>query len=222
MGLLDRLRSRTAGRSAEGKPGASALRRAIVAEHYPQQRPPLPPREMHIARNVFLALGILAVVAGCGGKADQKAATTTATVTATPVLTPTPTPAMSVQQVASTVAGLRAKNQKLVKDFDEFCDLAKWSDSLVDAQATACSYVVQRAPLEGQFAVKTLTIADPPAEVAALLVATRTSASTLGKISSKQCEKSPKSDGCISVERFLASQAAENFQLAFAGWEPYL
>jgi hypothetical protein len=167
---------------------------------------------------VFIVLGILAVLAGCGGKADQTAGTTTAAV----AVTPTPTPGMSVQQVASTVAGLRAKNQKLVKDFERFCDMTKWSDSLVDAQAQACSYVVVRAPLEGQFAVKTLTIAHPPAEVAALLVATRNSASALGKVSSKQCEKSPKSDGCTMVETTLASQAAENFQLALAGWEPYL
>jgi hypothetical protein len=183
-------------------------------------RPPLPPKKTHIVRNFAIVLGILTVLAGCGGKADQTAATTTATVTAAP--TPTPTPGMTVRQVASKVAGLRATNQKLVKDFEQFCDVSKWSDSLVDAQATACSYVVQRAPFEGQFAVKTLTIADPPAEVAALLVATRTSASALGKVSSKQCQKSPTSDGCIMVETFLAGQAAENFQLAFAGWEPYL
>jgi hypothetical protein len=197
-----------------------------MTEHHPQQqsppgwRPSRQPRKKHSARNVFIVLGILAVVAGCGGKADRTAATTTATVTATP--TPTPTPDMTVRQVASKVASLRATNQKLVKDFEDFCDISKWSDSLVEAQETACSYVIQRAPLEGQFAVKTLTLANPPAEVAELLVATRTSASALGKVSRKQCEKSPRSDGCITVERFLASQAAENLQLAFAGWEPYL
>lgn len=179
---------------------------------------PLSAPTAHTIRNVFVVLSILAVLAGCGGTADEKAAATTATITPTP----SPIPGMSVQQVASKVAGLRAKNQKLVKDLEELCDLTKWSDSLVDAQALACSLVVQRAPLEGQIAVKTLTIANPPAEVAALLVATRTSASGLGKISSKQCEKSAKSDGCIMVERFKASQAAEDFQLAFADWEPYL
>jgi hypothetical protein len=194
-----------------------------MTEHYPlhQSRPgwqPPPPPKTHTVRNVFVVLGVLAVIAGCGGKVDQKAATTTATVTSTP----SPTPGMSVQQVASKVAGLRAKNQKLVNDLEKFCDLTKWSDSLVDAQALACGYVVQRAPLEGQVAVKTLTIADPPAEVATLLVATRTSASVLAKVSSKQCEKSAKSDGCIMVETLKASQAAENFQLAFADWEPYL
>jgi hypothetical protein len=171
---------------------------------------------MHTVGNVVIVLGILSVLAGCGGKADQTAATTTVTVT------PTPTPGMSVQQVASAVAGLRAKNQKLLKDFEQLCDLTKWSDSLVDAQALACSYVVQRAPLEGQFAVKTLTIANPPAEIAALLVATRNSASVLGKVSYRQCEKSPKSDGCTMLESSKANGAAENFQLALAGWEPYL
>jgi hypothetical protein len=193
-----------------------------MTEHYPQQqsppgwRPSRQPRKKHNVRNVFIVLGILAVLTGCGGKTDRTAATTTATVTATP------TPTMTVRQVASKVASLRATNQKLVKDFEDFCDISKWSDSLVEAQETACSYVVQRAPLEGQFAVKTLTIANPPAEVAALLVATRASASALGKVSGKQCEKSPRSEGCITVERFLASQAAEKLQLVFAGWEPYL
>lgn len=197
-----------------------------MTEHYPQQQSPPgwrsspPRRKKHSFRNLTIVLGILAVLAGCGGTAERTAGTTTATVTATP--TPTPTPGMTVRQVASTVASLRAKNQKLVKDFEDFCDISKWSDSLVEAQKTACSYVVQRAPLEGQFAVKTLTLANPPAEVAPLLVATRTSASELGKVSGKQCGKSPQSDGCIVVETFLASQAAENFQLAFAGWEPYL
>jgi hypothetical protein len=183
-------------------------------------RRPMPTlKQKHIVRNVFIVLGILAVLAGCGGKADQAAATTTATVTASP--TPTPTPGLTVRQVASKVASLRATNQKLVKDFDDFCDISKWTDALVDAQATTCSLVVQRAPFEAQFAVKTLTIAHPPAEVAALLVATRTSASVLGKVSTKECTKAPLSDGC-TVERFLATQAAENFQLAFAGWEPYI
>jgi hypothetical protein len=198
-----------------------------MTKQYPEQqsppgwRPSPPPWEKQSVLNLFIVvLGVLAVLAGCGGKADRTAATTTTTVTATP--TPTPTPGMTVRQVASTVASLRAKNQKLVKDFEDFCDISKWSDALVEAQETACSYVVQRAPLEGQFAVKTLTIANPPAEVAALLVATRTSASALGKVSGKQCEKSAQSDGCITVERFLASQAAENFQLAFSGWEPYI
>lgn len=178
----------------------------------------LSPSKARALRSMFAVLALLGVLAGCGESVDRKAATAPATVT----FTPSPTPGMSVQQVASKVAGLRAKNQKLVKDFEQFCDLTKWSDSLVDAQALTCSLVVQRAPLEGQIAAKTLTMADPPAEVASLLVATRASATSLGKISSKQCEKSAKSDGCIMVEKFKASQAAESFELAFADWEPYL
>jgi hypothetical protein len=167
---------------------------------------------------MFIVLSIVAALAGCGGKADQSTGTTTVTV----MPTPTPTPAVSVQQVASRVASLRAKNEKLLKDFEQLCDLTTWSDSLVDAQALACSYVVQRAPLEGQFAVKTLAIANPPADIAGLLVATRNSAAVLGKVSYRQCEKSPKSDGCTMVETSKARQAAENFQLALAGWEPYI
>lgn len=183
---------------------------------------PPPPPKKHRVRAVLVVGGILAALAGCGSKADQTTAATTTTTAETLTATPTPTPEMSVQQVASAVASLRAKNQKLVQDFEQFCDVTKWSDSLVDAQALTCSLVVQRAPLEGQFAAKTLTIANPPAELAALLVATRNSASSLGKISSKQCEKSPKSDGCTVVETFKATEAAANFQLALAGWEPYL
>lgn len=162
-------------------------------------------------------LSVLAL-AGCGGKAEP----TANAATPTPTIAPTPTPGMSVQQVASKVAGLRAKNQRLVKDLEQRCDMTKWSDSLVEAQALACSYVVQRAPLEGQFAVKTLTIANPPAEVAELLGATRKSASALGKVSTKQCEKSPTSVNCSMVETLKVTEAAENFQLVFAGWEPYL
>src|SRR5689334_10488493 len=189
-----------------------------MTEHqHPYRRPgngwlPLPPSTMHARRAIFIVVAVLAVLAGCGEKVDQKAATTTATVS----VAPTPTPGMSVQQVASKVAGLRAKNEKLVKDFEQFCDLTKWSDSLVDAQALTCSLVVQRAPLEGQVAVKTLRIANPPAEVAALLAATRASATALGKVSFKQCEKSAKSDGCLMIEKFKASQAAEDFGLALA------
>jgi hypothetical protein len=186
---------------------------------------PLRPNKNRSIRNAFVLAGVLALVlAGCGGNADQTTGTTTATTTATATatVTPTPTPGMSVQQVASTVAGLRAKNQKLIKDFERYCDMTKWSDSLVDAQALTCSLIVQRAPLEGQFAAKALRIANPPAEVTELLVATRNSATALGKVSSKQCEKSPKSDGCTLVETLKASEAAESFQLALAGWEPYL
>ncbi|MFI5731523.1 hypothetical protein ACIA49_15475 [Kribbella sp. NPDC051587] len=179
-----------------------------------RQEPPI--RKTHPVRSTFVVLCALALLVGCGGKADQNAATTTVTST------PSPTPSMSVRQAASKVAGLRAKNQKLVKDFEDLCDLTKWSDSLVDAQALACSLVVQRAPLEGQIAAKALTMAHPPAEVAELLVATRASASALGKVSSEECEKSAKSDGCLIVERFKASEAADAFQLAFADWEPYL
>ncbi|GAA0621982.1 hypothetical protein HPO96_28650 [Kribbella sandramycini] len=167
---------------------------------------------------VGVVLSILVVLGGCGGPSERGSATPTVTVTATI----SPTPGMSVQQVASKVAGLRAKNQKLVEDFEQMCDLTKWDDSLVEAQAVACSLVVQRAPLEGQVAAKTLTIADPPAELSELLATTRASASSLGKVSSKRCESAPNSDDCIMVERFKASQAAESFHLAFAVWEPYL
>jgi hypothetical protein len=69
--------------------------------------------------------------------------------------------------------------------------------------------------------VKTLTIANPPAEVSALIVATRASASALGKVSSKQCEKAPESADCM-VEAFKAREAADGFDLALAEWAPYL
>jgi hypothetical protein len=164
------------------------------------------------------------VITGCaGGREDGPpgAAPPSATTAVTP--TPTPTPGMTVQQVASKVAGLRATNQKLLQDLAP-CALATagaHDDPLLQADALICSLVVGRVPYEGQFAVKTLTIANPPAEVAALLVATRKSASALGKVSSKECGKNPESFNC-SVEAFKASEAADNFQLALAGWEPYL
>jgi outer membrane murein-binding lipoprotein Lpp len=166
-----------------------------------------------------MAAGIasVALLAGCASADNPTVATTAAQS-----VTPTPAPGLTVRQVASKVAGLRAKNQKLVKDLEQRCDMTKWSDSLVEAQALACSYVVQRAPLEGQFAVKTLTIANPPAEVTALLDATRKSASALGIVSSKQCEKLPTSDDCTMVETLKVNEAVENFQLAIAGWDPYL
>jgi hypothetical protein len=169
---------------------------------------------------IVATVAVAAVLTGCGSTPDQTAATTkTATVTPTT----TPTPGMSVQQVASKVAGLRATNQTLVKDLEP-CGLATsgaTDDPLLQAKAVTCSLVVGRAPYEGQAAVKTLTVANPPAEVAALLITTRESASALGKVSSKECEKDSASVNC-SVEAFRAREAAESFQLALTGWEPYL
>jgi PBP1b-binding outer membrane lipoprotein LpoB len=124
-----------------------------------------------IVRAVAAALLGALAVSGCGGNDQPTASTTTPTPTVTPA--PTPTPGMSVQQVASKVAVLRATNQRLVNDLEQKCDVSKWTDSLIEAEALACSLVVQRAPLEGQIAVKTLTIANPPSEVAALLDETR-------------------------------------------------
>lgn len=184
-----------------------------------RRRPTSPPKVDRIVRTVLIILAIMAIAAGCGGKTGQTSATTATTTNATPTTT---APGPSVQQVASKVAGLRATDQKLLQDFKDMCDLATWTDESVDAQAFACSLVVQRAPLEGQIAVKTLTIANPPAEVAALLVSTRASAAALAKVSAKQCTKAAQSDGCVMVETTLAKRAAENFQIALASWEPYL
>jgi hypothetical protein len=122
---------------------------------------------------------------------------------------------MSVQQVASKVAIIQATNAKLVQDLEP-CGLVA-----VEAQAVICSFVAQRAPLEAQTALKTLAIANPPDEVAALLAATRKSALAMSKLSTKACAKAAESVAC-SVEAFKAGEAAENFQLALAGWDPYL
>jgi hypothetical protein len=147
---------------------------------------------------------------GGGPEPDAQAVETTAT----PTVTPTPS-GLSVQQVASKIATIQATNEKLVKDLEP-CGLAASG-----AEALICSFVTQRAPLEAQTALKTLAIANPPTEVAELLAATRKSALTMSKLSTKACEKSAESVEC-SVEAFKAGSAAENFQLALAGWQPYL
>jgi hypothetical protein len=80
-------------------------------------------------------------MAGCGnGEAEPEAQLSTPTVT--PVASPTP--GLSVQQVASKVAGIRAKNQKLMKDLEP-CGL-----TASGAEAVACSFIVGRAPVEGR------------------------------------------------------------------------
>jgi hypothetical protein len=122
---------------------------------------------------------------------------------------------MTIQQVASKVATIRATNNTLVSDLAP-CGL---ETSL--AQAVTCGLIVQRAPLEGQIALKTLAIKDAPAELAELLTTTRTSATTLSKVSSKACQNNSESIDC-AVEAFHARAAATNFQLQLAGWEPYL
>ena len=56
------------------------------------------------------------VLAGCGGGTEPNAQAVETKAT------PTPASGLTVQQVASKVAGLRATNQKLVQDFEQMCD----------------------------------------------------------------------------------------------------
>jgi hypothetical protein len=164
------------------------------------------------------AVAIVAAVtlAGCSGGAAKPAAKPTATSSTSSTTTTTTALGLTTAQVASVVAQQRGKLEALKKDLDG-------CPTLDEVQQTACAYVVQRAPVEGDLAFKSLSNipgSQVPDEVSGLLAQTLDAAGALASVDAKPCENTKLNERCSGATE-LVRVRLDQLLAKMDGWEPY-